>query len=170
MLNFDKASFERERIAYRDVASATNRLTLIAGLLPKGTLSTHTVFVLKTPLAIEAQWCLLGLLNSLIANYLVRLRVTTHVTTALMSRLPVPRPLAGSAEFRELAALARRLSDTGIESAPNEYARLNAVVARLYGLSGDDYGQVVASFPLLPRTLRDRCLEASSSQDQTPRP
>ena len=164
------ASFERERIAYRDVASATNRLTLIAGLLPKGTLSTHTVFVLKTRLAIDAQWCLLGLLNSLVANYLVRLSVTTHVTTALMSRLPVPRPPAGSAEFRELVALSRRLSTTGIESAPGAYARLNAIAARLYRLSDDDYGQVVASFPLLPQSLRDRCLEASSSPDQTPKP
>ena len=39
-----------------------------------------------------SQYCLLALLNSLVANYLVRLQVTTHVTTALMARLPVPRP------------------------------------------------------------------------------
>ena len=36
------------RIAYRDVASATNKLTLIAAMLPAGTVSTHTVFVSKT--------------------------------------------------------------------------------------------------------------------------
>ena len=153
------ASFARDRIAYRDVASATNRLTLIAGLLPKGTLSTHTVFVLKTTLTADAQWCLLALLNSLIANYLVRLNVTTHVTTALMARLPVPRPPDGSAEFRELAALARGLADTGIESAPDAYARLNAIVARLYQLTPEHYQHVVETFPLLPEGLRRCCCD-----------
>ena len=153
------ASFARDRIGYRDVAGATNRLTLIAGLLPKGTLSTHTVFVLKTPLAIDAQWCLLGLLNSLVANYLVRLNVTTHVTTALMARLPVPRPPDNSPAFRTLADLARGLNKTGMEAAPDAYARLNATVARLYGITGDNYAHVVASFPLLPQRLRDRCVE-----------
>ncbi len=153
-------SFARDRIAYRDVASATNRLTLIAGLLPRDTLSTHTVFVMKTALAADAQWCLLALLNSLVANYLVRLNVTTHVTTALMARLPVPRPPDGSAEFRELSALARGLAATGIESAPDAYARLNAIAAGLYGLTAEQFEHVVASFPLLPIDLRRCCRDA----------
>jgi len=151
-------SFARDRIAYRDVAGATNRLTLIAGPLPKGTLSTHTLFVLKTPLAADAQWCLLALLNSLVANYLVRLNVTTHVTTALMARLPVPRPPGDSPAFGALAGLARGLAETGIDAAMDSYARLNAIVAHLYGIQGDDYAHVVASFPLLPQPLRVRCV------------
>ena len=170
------ASFARDRIAYRDVAGATNRLTLIAGLLPKQTISTHTVFVLKSALDADAQWCLLALLNSLVANYLVRLNVTTHVTTALMARLPVPKPPDKSADFRELAAMARGLAMTGIESAPGAYARLNAMAARLYGLSHTDYAEVVASFPLLSQALREGCLKAvrdelvSSSPARPPRP
>jgi hypothetical protein len=153
------SSFERERIGYRDVAGATNRLTLIAGLLPKGTLSTHTVFVLKTSHSPEEQWCLLGMLNSLVANYLVRLSVSTHVTTALMARLPVPRPPDGSHDFRALAALSRRLAETGIEAGPNDYARLNAMVARLYQLTPEQYQHVVGTFPLLPEELRRRCCD-----------
>lgn len=152
-------SFDRDRLGYRDVAGATNRLTLIAGQLPKGTLSTHTVFVLKTPLAPDAQWCLLGLLNSLVVNYLVRLNVTTHVTTALMARLPVPRPSDDSRAFRTLAALARGLEVTGIEAAPEAYAGLNAIVAKLYGLSPEQYRHVVETFPLLPETLRRCCCD-----------
>jgi hypothetical protein len=154
-----RASFTRDRIGYRDVAGATNRLTLIAGLLPKGTLSTHTVFALKTALSGDEQWCLLGLLNSLVANFLVRLRVSTHVTTALMARLPVPRPAEDSRDFSALANLSRGLSTTGIDATPAAYARLNAIVARLYGIAGDDYAHIVSSFPLLPQALRDRCVE-----------
>src|SRR6185295_8742560 len=75
------APFERARLAYRDVASATNRLTLIAAILPAGCVSTHTLFCLRNPLSPSAQHLLCGLFNSLIVNYLVRIRVTTHVTT-----------------------------------------------------------------------------------------
>ncbi len=72
--------------------------------------STHTVFCLKTALDERSQWCLLGLLNSFVANYLVRLQVTTHVTTALMARLPVPRPRDDTSEFDRLVALAKRIA------------------------------------------------------------
>ena len=45
----------RARIAYRDVASATNRLTLIAAMLPANAVSTHTVFCLKSDLDEHSQ-------------------------------------------------------------------------------------------------------------------
>ena len=153
------SSFERVRLAYRDVAGATNRVTVIAALLPRQTLSTHTVFCLKTPLDLRDQWCLLALLNSLPANYLARLGVTTHVTTALMSRLAVPRPDRDSPAFNSLVSLARSLSRTGVDAAPDQFARLDAIVASLYGLTEKQYAHVVESFPLLPAGLRAACLD-----------
>jgi methylase of polypeptide subunit release factors len=156
----DRESFQRPRLAYRDVASATNKLTLIAAMLPAGSVSTHTVFVLKTRLDEESQWCLLGLMNSLVTNYLVRLRVMTHVTATMLSRLPVPRPVAGSPPFETLALLSRQLSVTGIDEGADEYARLNAIVARLYGLTHDQFEYVLATFPLIATRLRERCLNA----------
>ena len=154
----DREPFRRTRLAYRDVAGATNKLTLIAALLPAGTVSTHTVFVSKTPLDEESQWCLLGLMNSLIANYLVRLRVMTHVTTATMARLPLPRPAAGSPPFETLASLSRQLSVRGINEGADDYARLNAIAAQLYGLTCDQFGYVLATFPLIATDLRESCL------------
>jgi hypothetical protein len=74
------------RVAYRDIASATNRLTLIAAIIPPHVVTTHTLFCLKTRMAIDAQHVLCALMNSFVANYLVRLRVNTHVTSALVSR------------------------------------------------------------------------------------
>lgn len=147
----------RARIAYRDVAGATNKLTLIAAMLPANVVSTHTVFCLKSDLDERSQWCLLGLLNSVVANYLVRLNVTTHVTTALMSRLPVPRPAPRSGAFDRLVALARSLASTGIDSNASEYAELNAIAADLYGVTTEQYAVILDSFPLLPKTLREAC-------------
>ena len=45
----------RARLAYRDIASATNRLTLIAAIVPPRAVTTHTLFCLKTPLPVDAQ-------------------------------------------------------------------------------------------------------------------
>ncbi len=163
------SSFGRCRLAYRDVASATNRLTLIAALLPRHTISTHTVFCLKTRLSLRDQWCLLALLNSLVANYLIRLRVTTHVTATLMARLPVPRPSSGSAAYRELITLARALSKTGIDGAPDTYARLNALVGSLYQLTPADYEAIVETFPLLPAEIRSRCINEYVRATETQR-
>ncbi len=157
------ASFLRPRIAYRDVASARNRVTLIAAVLPVGTLSTHTVFCARTVLAEADQWCLTGLLNSLVANYLVRLQMSTHVTTALMARLPVPRPRAGSQAHADLAALAQELAQGAIDDRPGAYARLNAVAAAAYRLSTEEYRHVVGTFPLLPQALRAACIDAHTS-------
>jgi hypothetical protein len=151
-------TFRRARLGYRDVASATNRLTLIAAVLPAGAVSTHTIFCLKTHLGDNSQYCLLALLNSLAANYLVRLQVTTHVTTTLMARLPVPRPPHDSPAFRELARLARVLEQTGVEANQDAYVRLNTIAAQLYGLTQDRYEHIVATFPLLPATLRQACV------------
>jgi hypothetical protein len=153
------ATYLRARIAYRDVASATNRLTLLAGILPAGAISTHTLYCAKTAIGEDDQWCLLALLNSLTANYLVRLQMSTHVTTALMARLPVPRPVPGSPAHRTLVTLARNLASTGIERAADDYARLNAVVSGLYGLTVAEHRHVVGTFPLLSAELRSQCVE-----------
>ncbi len=100
----------RARLAYRDVASATNRLTLIAAIVPARCVTTHTLFCLKTALTVDAQHVLCALLNSFVANYLVRLRVNTHVTASLLSRLPVPVVTANDPAFNQLADLSRTLS------------------------------------------------------------
>ena len=160
-------SFERARLAYRDVASATNRVTLIAALLPAGTISTHTVFCAKSPLGDDAQHCLLGLLNSLVANYLVRLQVTTHVTCALMARLPVPRPASRSPEFSQLAALARSLTGTGVAGHDAAYARINAIAAHLYGLTRSQYEHVLSTFPLIPSPVIAACAAAYGQATET---
>jgi len=85
----DRGGVDRYRLAYRDVAGATNRTTLIAAIVPSQTVTVHTVFCLQSRLALEAQRVLCALLNSYVANYLVRRRVTMHVTAGIISRLPM---------------------------------------------------------------------------------
>jgi hypothetical protein len=150
-------TFGRPRLAYRDVSSATNRLTLIAAVLPAGVVTTHTLFCLKDDLDLESQRTLCALLNSFVANYLVRLRVTTHVSAGIVERLCVPRPARGSQAYVELSCLAAAL--TRHPDDPGAAASLQATAARIYGLSPDEFRHVLDTFPLIDATFRRRCAE-----------
>ncbi|HEX4348048.1 MAG TPA: N-6 DNA methylase [Vicinamibacterales bacterium] len=148
----------RWRLGYRDVASATNRTTLIAALLPPGTVSTHTVFCLRTPLPRRSQYFLCGLFNSFVVNYLVRLRVTTHVTTAIVEGLPIPTAVQCPGALEEIAVAARALSR---HWNADTFAAMNARVAAMYQLSRDEFAHVLDSFPLVAKEERDRAYALS---------
>jgi hypothetical protein len=152
---FADGRYDRARLAYRDVAGATNRLTLIAAVLPRGCVSTHTVFCLRTPLAAIDQHFLCGMFNSFVVNYLARQRVSTHVTTAIVERLPIPTAASAPDTYREIAAWARYLAR---RTDPAIAARLQARVARLYQLSTAEFCHVLATFPLVPKEDRDAAL------------
>ncbi len=151
-------TFGRARLAYREVAAATNRLTLIAAVLPEGTITTHTVFCLKVPLDVECQWYLCGMLNSFVANYLIRMRVSTHVSSAIIDRLRVPLPSREAPRFREIAALSASRSTGQVPLVVQ--ARLHALAAREYDLEPAQFLHILNTFPLVPRAERDAALEA----------
>jgi hypothetical protein len=151
-------SFRRTRLAYRDVASPTNRLTLIAALVPRGVLTTHTLFCLKSPLDEDSQHYLCAMFNSFVANFLVRSRVGTHVTTAIIERLPVPKPACDSVEFKEVVRLTKQIMTD--RSTARVGARLQALAAKLYGLEQQHFRHIVDTFPLVAQADRHGAIAA----------
>jgi hypothetical protein len=160
------AAFTRPRLAYRDVASPTNRMTLIAAVVPAGVVTTHTLFCLKGHLDADTQLFICGVFNSFVANYLVRARVGTHVTVSIIDRLPVPKPAAGSAAFRTIVALSARLAIDPTDS--SGAAALHASVAHLYGLSRGEFQHVLDTFPLIPSSDRAAAMHQFVSTDAAP--
>jgi len=158
-------TYGRPRLAYRDVASATNRLTLIAAIVPSGCVTVHTLFCLKAPIARRDQEFLCGVLNSFVANYLVRLRVTTHVTTRIMARLPVPKPPAWSPFHETIADLSAYLADSPDPERDAAYRELQATVARLYGLTRDEFAHVLGTFPLIDESTKTAALAMFESRN-----
>jgi hypothetical protein len=152
-----RASFDRPRLGYREVASATNRLTLIAAMIPAGTVTTHTVFCLREPLDDDTQWYLCGILNSYVANYCVRLRGGTHVPAFVIHQLPVPLDVPPDA-VKSIAALARTCA---AQPRAGAAVRLQADAARLYQLERHEFAHVLSTFPLIPAAERAAALEAS---------
>jgi len=133
-------------------------------VLPGHCVSLHTVFCLRTPLRLTAQHFLCGLFNSLVVNFLVRLRVSTHVTTATVELLPIPTEADAPGAFREIAALARLMArGAGLDA----FARLNRLVAQLYQLSTDEYRHVLESFPLIDDAVRRRLIDSFGSAQQS---
>jgi len=151
-------ALNRPRLAYREVASATNRLTLIAAIVPPQVVTTHSVFCLKTPLAEAEQAFLCGLLNSFVANFLIRLFVTTHVTATAIKRLYVPKPDPADVFFRRIGALSERLAWRG-DRWPVDYARLQANAALAYELTEDEFELVLGTFPLIETEVKAAALE-----------
>jgi hypothetical protein len=158
-------TYARPRLAYRDVAAATNRLTLIAAIIPAGALTTHTLFCLKGYADEPVQQYLCGLFNSFVANYLVRLRVGTHVTVSIIERLPVPKLSRDSDRFRAIASLSRRLAANPADK--TAAARLQAAAALAYGLTADEFRHVLATFPLVPTAERELAMEAFRVADSS---
>jgi hypothetical protein len=152
----------RSRLAYREVASSTNRLTLIAAMLPAECVTTHTVFCLREPLPIDEQWCLCGLLNGCVANYLVRLRGGTHVPAIVMDRLPVPPPGRPELAFAGIVSLSKHLAAHPED--PVARARLHATAARAYGITAADLSHIFSTFPLVSAKERTAALDVFSAE------
>ena len=148
--------FTAPRLAYRDVASASNRLTLIAAVVPARVVTTHTLFCLKGDVSYEVQVFLCGVLNSFVANYLVRMRVGTHVTVSIMERLPVPTPPIDSSAFRHMVASTTRVIATPAD--PQTRAEIQAAAAHLYHFSASDFQHVLDTFPLVPLSERQAAM------------
>ena len=149
-------TFSRARLAYRDVASSTNRLSLIAAVLPPRVVTTHSLFCLKTMLSGDNQAFLCAMLNSYVANYLVRQVMTTHLGSATVEALRVPKPRYDSPLFEEIVELAHELRRAHDERA---HARVQALAARCYGLTEDEFAHVLTTFPLVDPSERRSALE-----------
>jgi len=130
----ESAAYQHPRLAYREVASSANRLTLIAAIVPGHVLTTHSLFCLKTPVPARDRAFLCGMLNSFVANFLVRLFVTTHVTATAIGRLRVPRLSSDDSRFRGIARLSVRLSrrnkvaEAGLQRGPQHGGLSNTIV------------------------------------------
>jgi hypothetical protein len=162
------------RLGFCDITGATNERSMLAALLPPGCAAGNKVPILTGD--VQALLPLSGILSSFAWDYLVRLRISTTLNWTYVASCPTPAAGAIPASVRrELSEAVCRLSCTTPELAaywqvvfpdlPWSYdsaehdpwargelrARIDAIVAELYGLSVPEYARVLTGFPLLDR-------------------
>lgn len=186
LIRFDRTYF---RLGFRDIARDTDERTGIFSLLPKNigggnTLWTH---IPKTYILDSGQihtgdishrriCFMLGILNSLIVDFIFRGMVQIHLNKTYIKRIPLPQPSDKQIKSNETYAFIARsalilqlYNDSAghfIELA-NEFgiakseipktqklydslkARLDIAVAKLYGLDFDDFSHILESFKVL---------------------
>jgi hypothetical protein len=163
------------RVGFCDVTGATNERTLLTCLIPPGVACGNTVPVLRQEHPGDAL-LLLAVLGSFVADFLARLRVSTHLNWTYVASLAVPQKSSIPEHSRRaITQIAARLSCTLPElagtwnavfpeapwtpaSAERSLLRraalraeLDAIVAELYGLTAAEYGYLLSTFPLLDR-------------------
>jgi len=118
--------------------------------------TTHTLFCVRGPVDERIQLFLCGIFNSFVANYLVRMRVGTHVNVSIIEQLPVPHPDVDSAEFRDVVDLCGQLLGDPSQTGP--LADLQGAVACLYELTAPEFHHVLETFPLVSEHERSAAM------------
>lgn len=155
----------RSRIAFRDVTRATDTRTVRAALVPPGGFMVHTAPTLLWPRGdARDEAYLLGVLSSVPLDWYARRFVEVHLTFTLLNAFPVPRPSREEPLWARVVALAGRLAapderfaqwaeQVGVEWGPvgdaekeDMVAELDAVVARLYGLTEGQLAHIFETF------------------------
>ena len=167
-------------LTFKDVTASTNVRTMIAAATPLVGCG-HTLPILvddDSGLDAGDAACILGNLNSFCFDYIARQKVqATHLTWYIVEQLPVIAPDDYDRQFgdktareivrehvleltytaHDMAPFARDLGHGGPpftwdeEDRRHLRARLDALYFHLYGLSRDDAGYVMDTFPIVRR-------------------
>jgi hypothetical protein len=184
--------YEVCRLAIRKIASNTNERTLISAVIPANGFAGNSLTVnfpfqndlsKYNELAIsnDELVVLAGILNSFVADYTLRSRMTTNLNLFYLYQLPIPHINGESPMFKKILNRGARLTcistefgslarEVGLSSHkqgvtdPAERARLRAeldgLVAHLYGLSETEFAHVLTTFPLVPEPVKIAALNA----------
>ncbi len=170
-----KNSIEHPRIGFCDITGATNERTVLACLVSPSHIAGNKVPTLSLK-PIQNVLILQAIISSFCADSIIRSRISTTLNWIYFSSLAVPKfseiPQKTQNEICELAAKLNcttpELSEVWncvypedpwtYQSAERDLwkraeirAKLDAIVADLYGLAVEEYAQILTGFPLLDR-------------------
>lgn len=183
----NKLNYTKHRIACRRQSASTNERTLVVTIAPKMTFFADNLaeiditYQSHSPESITQEQCYIcALFNSFVLDYTIRQRITTNLSFFYIDQFPVPRLIPGDAGFTpisikaaqlictvpEFDALAREAGLRGWHDGatdPAERARLraelDALVARLYNLTEEEFSHVLGAFPIVKEEVKQAALE-----------
>lgn len=168
----NKEFHNTSRFAFRAIGSPTNVRSMIACILPKSVFTPHNAYLVlprsngQLKLGKEYSWMicyLAGVFNSMVFDYLMRLKGSITLSFPLVYQTPLPSQFKeGRASeivhisaqlscpderFKELGEdIGVKVRSLSMEERIELSAKLNAEVARHYGVSKDELEFILNSF------------------------
>jgi hypothetical protein len=174
-------SYEKHRLAFRDIARNTDMRTLIAAIIPRRVFAGNTIILSQEFRRNDELLFVLAAFNSLACDYVIRQKVSAHCNMFYVYQLPVPRLTPDDAAFSPIVSRAAELTCTTPEfddlarevglgshkngvTDPTERAKLRAeldgMIAHLYGLTEEEFTHILSTFPIVEQSVKDAALEA----------
>ena len=181
--------YETYRLAIRKISSNTNERTLTTTILPKNfltgnSLTTHFPFKHDREKYAELRYSysdliqLTTLLNSYVADYILRARVTTNLNTFYLYQLPLPRLKTKDKWYKAIVERAAKLickteefadlwedvmktkwnekaAATNDEERNTLRAELDGIIAHLYGLTEEEFKYILSTFPIVKTAQKE---------------
>jgi hypothetical protein len=149
------------RAGFCDVTGQTNERSALATLLPRRMPAGNSVPTVTTDSA-DCHLIWVAFADSIVGDFLIRQRISTHLNLFYVESLPLLRPKQNAAEFQQLLSRAARLVSITPEIQLAEpaldlrergrlRAEIDTIVAGLYDLSPAEFGYILTTFPLLDR-------------------
>ncbi len=179
--------YQHYRLAFRDIAASTNERAMIMTILPKNVFCPHTVSlenVNESKLTPADRLVVLAFMNSFAVDYLIRQRVTSHLSFYFINNLPVPRLTEEDTDYMPIVERAARLICTvpeyddlakeifgpgatsaaaGVADADERVqlrAELDGIIAHIYGLTQEEFAYILTTFPLVDPREKTASLDA----------
>jgi len=149
------------RAGFCDVTGQTNERSALATLIPRNCPAGNSVPVLTTD-SEECHLVWLAAANSIVGDFLIRQKISTHLNIFFVESWPLIRPSMSSKEFEGLRERSARLCSIspeislgrpamGLRERAQLRAEIDVIVAGLYSLSPTEFAYMLTTFPLLDR-------------------
>jgi hypothetical protein len=175
-----RLDLDEYRTGFRNVAASTNERAFLSTVLPPEVISPHTMVIVRRRAPLSADGTpvemigsaqavfLTSLFNSFVCDYLIRMKIATHLDMHFVYSLPIPRLGNGDAKdaayFWPIVTRALRLICTTKEYAvlwAEVFSRLPAASLAVLRTAPVAYG------PAHERVLRERLAQSASALAST---
>ncbi len=171
---FKNKCYTKYRLVIRTIARNTDERSLISAIIPKNHFIANTLYGvhiktennLSKPKNINKYMLLLqSFLNSFVVDYFLRLKISASINLKYLMPLCIPRLTENKPWFKELILRSAKLTCTGKEfdELANEVGitrggvtdpqaryklqgEIDAIVARIYGLTSSEFTYILSTF------------------------
>jgi type I restriction-modification system DNA methylase subunit len=168
--------YQNYRLGLRAVSASTNERSMVCTVIPENVFCGNSVLVNTGGFTDNSSLLLcVGILNSYVIDWLLRIKVSQNINMFYVYQLPVPRLSVKDKAFAPIVERAAKLicttpefdelaKEVGLGSHkkgvtdPKERAQLRAeldgMIAHLYGLTESEFAHILSTFPLVGEDVK----------------